>query len=403
MKKWFSLFSVIILLIPVFIFNSVNAGSKTLGQLLNELDALEVNLKSLSEEKKLTEQRLNEITNNMVKIGLQINEIEDNIISSQNEIEKLKEEIDKKNTQIRTLVSLMQKENNDIMYLEFLFGADTLKNFIYRMKAIEQITAYNEKLVKDMHTMIEEEKQKEKELNKQKEELQKENEKLNNEQQELGLKLNVLDEDARDVLEDISAARTTIKNYQRMGCELNDTIETCSQIPTDTSFIRPLNQGVVTSGYGVRDNPVTGGYQFHAAVDIGGNPTGTSVYATANGTVVLAYYTPNPDIPNSSCGGNFVVIQHQIDGKYYASRYMHLNKIYVEVGQKVTPNDIIGAVGGGEKYDRCTTGPHLDFSIANGIYGKDFYMFRQPATINPYTLINLPNKGIYFTGRYIKY
>ena len=66
-------------------------------------------------------------------------------------------------------------------------------------------------------------------------------------------------------------------------------------------------------------------------------------------------------------------------------------------------HDIIGAVGGGETYDRCSTGAHLDFSIAQGIYGKDFYLFRQPSTINPFTLVNLPNEGIYFTSRYLRY
>lgn len=403
MKKIFSLFCVIVLLVPMFMFNRVNADSKTLRELLNELDNLENNLKNLSNEKQLTEEQLKEITDNIVQIGLKINSIEENIINNQREINSMNEQIDKKQKQIKNLLSLMQKNNSDKMYLKFLFGSDTLINFIYRMKAIEQITAYNDKLVTDMHNMIEENKQKEKALQKEKEELQNENEELNKKQQELGSKLNILDEDARDMLEDIGAAKTTIKNYQKMGCSLDDTLETCSVIPTDTAFLRPLTSGIITSGYGTRPNPVSSGYQFHAAIDIGGNRTGTSVYAAASGTVVLAYYTPNPNIPKSSCGGNFVVIQHKIDNKYYATRYMHLSKIYVTEGQKVTSNDIIGAVGGGEPYDRCSTGAHLDFSIGNGIYGKDFYIFHQPYTINPYTLINLPEKGIYFTGRYTKY
>lgn len=403
MRKILVFLTIIILLIPMFFVSNISADSKTLGQLLNELDNLENNLKNLSNEKQLTEEQLKEITNNIVQIGLKINSIEENIINNQKEIDNMNEQINNKQKQIKKLISLMQKNNSEKMYLEFLFGSDTLINFIYRMKAIEQITNYNDKLVNDMHNMIEENKQKEKTLQKEKEELQKENEELTKKQQELGTKLNVLDEDARDLLEDISAARITIKNYQKMGCSLDDTLETCSVIPTDTAFLRPLISGVITSGYGTRPNPVASGYQFHAAIDIGGNKAGTSVYAAASGTVVLAYYAPNPDIPKSSCGGNFVVIQHKIDNKYYATRYMHLSKIYVTEGQKVISNDIIGAVGGGEIYDRCSTGAHLDFSIGNGIYGKDFYIFRQPNTINPYTLINLPEQGVYFTGRYTKY
>lgn len=403
MKKIIVFLVIVVLLIPMFLVVNINADSKTLGNLLDELDKLEQNLKNLSNEKQLTEEQLKEITDNMVAIGLKINDIEDGIISNQKEIERMNEAINKKKTQIDTLYNTMQKNNNEKMYLEFLFGADTLVNFIYRMKAIDQITKYNDKLIDDMHEMIEENKEKEKDLQKEKTELQKQNDELNKKQQELGLKLNILDEDARDLLEDISAARETINNYQKMGCSLNDTFESCSVIPTDTAFLRPLISGVITSGYGTRPNPVASGYQFHAAVDIGGNRVGTSVYASASGTVVLAYHTPTPNVPNSSCGGNFIVIQHKIGNKYYATRYMHLSQIYVTEGQKVTSNDIIGAVGGGESYDRCSTGPHLDFSIGNGIYGRDFYIFHQPYTINPYTLVNLPEKGIYFTGRYTKY
>ena len=251
--------------------------------------------------------------------------------------------------------------------------------------------------------MIEDSKELKIKLDDEKEALNEKNIELKKQQDELGLKVTMLDEDSRDVLEDLADAKRTINNYKKMGCLPTDSLESCSQIPTDSDFLRPLTQGVITSGYGTRENPVSGGYQFHAAVDIGGNPTGTSVYATASGRVVLTSYVKNPDVPNSSCGGNFVVIQHKIGNTYYASRYMHLSKIYVTENQTVTSNDIIGAVGGGEAYDRCSTGAHLDFSIAQGIYGKDFYLFRQPSTINPFTLVNLPNEGIYFTSRYLRY
>lgn len=394
------------LIFSLLMFNFIipsKASNKTLQDLLDDLTKIEQEYNKISEEKKLTEERLNEITVRMTEIGLRINEIENLIISIQNEIEKLNIDIDEKNKEIKRLVNILQKNNGENLYLEFLFGSETLTDFIYRTQAIEQMTAYNEKLVIEYENMIDEVKIKEQELNTEKEKIEEENKKLITEQNELGTQMNVLDEDSRDILEDIADARRVINNYKKMGCNLNDTLEECSSIPADSAFLRPLTQGVITSGYGTRKNPVSSGYQFHAAIDIGGNPTGTSVYAAASGVVVLAYTVPNPNIPNSSCGGNHVIIQHKIGNTYYATRYMHLNKVYVTENQKVTPNDIIGAVGGGEIYDRCTTGPHLDFSIAKGIYGKDFYLFRQPYTINPFTLINFPTNGTYYLSRYQKY
>ena len=394
-------------LIPLIMFliipPSKATSSKTLQELIDELNDLEIHLQEVSDEKNLTQEQLDEVTKNIINIGLEINEVENKMIELNDNIENNKIEIKNKEKQIKKLVNLMQKNDSENFYLEFLFGSEDLTDFIYRRQAIEQITKYNDKLVDDLNKMIEEDKNLQIELDEQKEELNTKKIELQKEQEELGLKVTMLDEDSRDVLEDLASAKKTIDNYKKMGCFPTDSLENCSQIPADSDFLRPLTQGVITSGYGTRDNPVSGGYQFHAAIDIGGNPTGTSVYATANGRVVLAYHVKNPEVANSSCGGNFVVIQHKIGNAYYASRYMHLSKIYVTENQTVTSNDIIGAVGGGESYDRCSTGAHLDFSIAQGIYGQDFYLFREPSTINPFTLINFPKQGTYFTSRYLRY
>ena len=402
MKKYIFLTLIPVILMSI-IPSSKATSSKTLQELIDELNARELQLKEISDEKNLTQEKLNEITSSIINVGLEINEVENKMIELNNKIEDNKIEIKEKEKQIKKLINLMQKNNGENIYLELLFGSSDLKDFIYRKQIIEQITAYNDKLVDDLNKMIEDSKELKIKLDDEKEALNEKNIELKKQQDELGLKVTMLDEDSRDVLEDLADAKKTINNYKKMGCLPTDSLESCSQIPTDSDFLRPLTQGVITSGYGTRENPVSGGYQFHAAVDIGGNPTGTSVYATASGRVVLTSYVKNPDVPNSSCGGNFVVIQHKIGNTYYASRYMHLSKIYVTENQTVTANDIIGAVGGGETYDRCSTGAHLDFSIAQGIYGKDFYLFRQPATINPFTLVNLPNEGIYFTSRYLRY
>lgn len=402
MKKYIFLTLIPVILMSI-IPSSKATSSKTLQELIDELNAKELQLKEISDEKNLTQEKLNEITSSIINVGLEINEVENKMIELNNKIDDNKIEIKKKEKQIKKLINLMQKNNGENIYLELLFSSSDLKDFIYRKQIIEQITVYNDKLVDDLNKMIEDSKELKIKLDDEKEALNEKNIELKKQQDELGLKVTMLDEDSRDVLEDLADAKRTINNYKKMGCLPTDSLESCSQIPTDSDFLRPLTQGVITSGYGTRENPVSGGYQFHAAVDIGGNPTGTSVYATASGRVVLTSYVKNPDVPNSSCGGNFVVIQHKIGNTYYASRYMHLSKIYVTENQTVTSNDIIGAVGGGEAYDRCSTGAHLDFSIAQGIYGKDFYLFRQPSTINPFTLVNLPNEGIYFTSRYLRY
>ena len=55
--------------------------------------------------------------------------------------------------------------------------------------------------------------------------------------------------------------------------------------------------------------------------------------------------------------GNNVYVRHIYNGKNYVSRYGHLSEVYVSVGDIVTEDTVIGAVG-------CTGysfGFHLDY------------------------------------------
>jgi murein DD-endopeptidase MepM/ murein hydrolase activator NlpD len=54
--------------------------------------------------------------------------------------------------------------------------------------------------------------------------------------------------------------------------------------------------------------------------------------------------------------GNCILIDH---GNGLKTRYAHLSKIYVRVGQRVGTGDKIGAVGSSGN----STGPHLHFEV----------------------------------------
>lgn len=79
-------------------------------------------------------------------------------------------------------------------------------------------------------------------------------------------------------------------------------------------------------------------------------PEGTSVWASAEGTVVTA------DSVDDSSRGKNVTISHP-DGKKTA--YFHLSKVLVKVGQKVARNEPIGLSGN----TGASTGAHLHFVI----------------------------------------
>lgn len=112
-------------------------------------------------------------------------------------------------------------------------------------------------------------------------------------------------------------------------------------------FTYPLKEGILTSHYGNRINPVTGNFTHHNGIDIAA-PQNSAVYAARAGTVITVQY--------DSILGNHVVIQHS--GKYQTV-YGHLRTFSIQNDDRVAAGDQIGTVGS----TGMSTGPHLHFEI----------------------------------------
>lgn len=118
--------------------------------------------------------------------------------------------------------------------------------------------------------------------------------------------------------------------------------------------------GYFSSGYGWRNDPFTGQNHFHQGLDIAGK-RGSPVYATADGKVV--------SIRVNGGLGKMITLSH---GFGYKTRYGHLDKYAVKVGQKVSRGNVIGEMGN----TGYSTGPHLHYEILKN--GKH---------LNPYKFI----------------
>ena len=88
--------------------------------------------------------------------------------------------------------------------------------------------------------------------------------------------------------------------------------------------ISPLVSSRMTSGYGMRRHPIKGGRRNHKGVDLAA-PTGTPVYATADGVVSRANWF--------SSYGKYISIEH---GGDIQTRFAHLSRIAVRNGQRVS-------------------------------------------------------------------
>ena len=111
-----------------------------------------------------------------------------------------------------------------------------------------------------------------------------------------------------------------------------------------------------TSGFGQR------GTGKHSGVDLKAD-SGTRVVSIADGEVFKSDDTSDPN----GYGGQ-ILIKHLLDGKPYYSKYAHLRKRYVRLGETVTAGEKIGESGGGpnDPNKGRSTGPHLHFEILDG-------------------------------------
>jgi murein DD-endopeptidase MepM/ murein hydrolase activator NlpD len=106
--------------------------------------------------------------------------------------------------------------------------------------------------------------------------------------------------------------------------------------------------GKINNEFGFRRNPFGGrNYEFHAGMDIDGE-RGDSVMAPANGTIIKAGWQGGY--------GNMVEIDH---GNGLTTRYGHLSKIEVQIGDVITRGQLIALIGSTGR----STGPHLHYEL----------------------------------------
>ena len=114
----------------------------------------------------------------------------------------------------------------------------------------------------------------------------------------------------------------------------------------------PANVLMMSSGFGYRSDPFTGGAAMHSGLDFRG-PIGTPILAAAPGRVSF--------VGSKSGYGNTVEIDH---GQGMMTRYAHLSGYTTKVGAQVTAGEQIAKMGSTGR----STGSHLHFEVRlNGV------------------------------------
>jgi murein DD-endopeptidase MepM/ murein hydrolase activator NlpD len=112
-------------------------------------------------------------------------------------------------------------------------------------------------------------------------------------------------------------------------------------------FRFPLPSGILTSGFGLRESPITHHMAYHSGIDLAA-PAGTEVYAAREGKVA--------ETGSNAVLGQYIVISHEGG---WSTVYGHLSSRRLRLNEAVESGMIIGNVGStGE-----STGPHLHFEV----------------------------------------
>ena len=125
-------------------------------------------------------------------------------------------------------------------------------------------------------------------------------------------------------------------------------IEKGTKIPP--TYIKPISGGRLSSQFGRRKAPTKGASTYHKGVDWA-TPVGTKVVASSAGTVARAGW---------GSGYGYVVYINHADGRQ--TRYGHLSKVLVRVGDQVSQGQKIALSGNTGR----STGAHLHFEILIG-------------------------------------
>lgn len=134
-------------------------------------------------------------------------------------------------------------------------------------------------------------------------------------------------------LDDLDAALTRLENVRGTA--------------RDLPFTNPAPGEPITSRFGNRVDPFLGRLALHSGVDFAAQ-TGDSVKTTGSGKVVAAGVFGGY--------GNMVEVDH---GYGISTRYGHLSRILVSVGDEVQTGDILGRAGSTGR----STGPHIHYEV----------------------------------------
>lgn len=381
--------SLILLIVASYIIWPVSTNAKTIKEFEAEVEKFTQDLENKENQIAKNDAEVAEIERNIANIENQIMETQNEISSIEQEIEKSNAQIAEKSEQSKSLFQYLQVSEGENAYLEYVFGATSITDMVYRMAIVEQLTEYNNQIMNELTKLVEENETRKNELASKNEELEQLTVSLENEQARINADTAAIKEAMPSVEQQLKSAQENLEYLRSLGCGENEDKDACiyrvnqsgsgggAIVPSVDGFYRPMVSGYVTQNFGNAG---------HMGIDLGNrnNPT-IEIYPIASGVVFAKYY--------DNAGALVLKIRHNVNGRYIYSTYAHLSAWYVNVGDLVTPNTVIGRMGSTGN----SSGPHLHLEVTTCDWNKGggcTWTQYQNSTINPRQYVGFPS-GLY--------
>ena len=362
--------------------DSIKKKEDEINKAKEEKKALQSGLTNVKELKKELEKSKADLSNYVAELDADLSDIQTKIDELKSLIEEKEGQITEKEQELEEALEVQKTqyeamkarikfmyEKGDMVYLEFVFVADSFGEMLNKADYIEMLSSYDRKMLDEYVAYAEY-------VALCKEELEEEKDVLNEakaavEEEEAALNELILakEEEIYKVSSDIQTKEAAIKEYEAEIASQNETIAALEAAVAEEKKKLAEEQGRkydggifawpapsytrISDDYGYRIHPTLGVQQFHNGVDMA-SPGGSPILAAYDGKVVAAAY--------SSSMGNYIMIDH---GDNLYTIYMHASALYVSKGAEVSKGDKIAAVGSTGR----STGHHLHFSVRlNGNY-----------------------------------
>lgn len=338
----------------------LNTYAVTLGEYEAQVNKYTKEMEAKQNQVKLNDDQIKQIQSEIKEIQNQIKDAQSQVVSLTADINKNNEKIEEKKEQTKKLIEYKQLSKGGNDYLDYIFGAKTIKDMIYRVSLVEQMTQYNKEVQDELDRLVNENKTKKAQMEQKQEELKTLNKDLEEKSAKIAENTKQIKEGMPTVQQQINTYAALVKRYKNQGCKSSDRIGIDCAVPRQSSsrggyapgastgiFRRPIYNGYMSCGFGC--------YSGHIGVDASSyNKYNTVVYPVADGTVIWK--------GKDAYGANIVKLVHNVGGQLLFSTYVHMASLYGGYGEgsfisSDTPLGLMGMTGN-------ATGIHIHLEMS---------------------------------------